>query len=93
MRTERVFRKNANSNITVTWTVTRDSRGTVFGQPLGRNNCRCQGVSKSSTVMNLLQWSRRCVNNGTVLKFRNGSAGGFEVLHGCFPSLKRWDSI
>ena len=35
MRTEIEFRRNANSNITVPWAVTRDSRGTVFGQPGG----------------------------------------------------------
>ena len=34
MRTEIVFRRKANSNITVPWAVNRDSRGTVFGQPL-----------------------------------------------------------
>ena len=45
MRTATVFRRNTNLNITVPWAVTRDSRGTVFGQPLRRNNCGCQGVS------------------------------------------------
>ena len=34
MRTEIVFRRNAYSNITVPCAVTRDSRGTVFSQPL-----------------------------------------------------------
>ena len=63
MRTEIVFRRNGNSNITVPWAVTRDGRGTVFGQPLGRNNCGCQGVSASPTVMRTLL--RSCPQRST----------------------------
>ena len=59
MRTATVFRRNTNLNITVPWAVTRDSRGTVFGQPLVRNNCGCQGVSASTTVMSILLRSCR----------------------------------
>ena len=59
MRTEIVNRRNANSNITVPWTVNLDSCGTVFGQPMGRKKCGCQGVSGSSTVMNTLLRSCR----------------------------------
>ena len=44
LRTEIVFRRNANTNITVPWAVTRDSRGTVFGQPLGAEQLRMLGV-------------------------------------------------
>ena len=69
MRTEIEFRRNANSNITVPWAVTRDSRGTVFGQPLGRNNCGCQGVPASPTVMKTLL--RSCRQRSTPYFFQS----------------------
>ena len=59
MRTATVFRRNSTLNITVLWAITPDSRGTVFGQPLGRNNCGCQGVSASTTVVSILLSSCR----------------------------------
>ena len=75
MRTETVFRKNANSNISVLWAVTRDSRGTVFGQPLGRNNCGCQGVSVSTTVMSILLRSCRLFHTVFLPKLSEGTLG------------------